>query len=55
MRWDGFTATALPEMRERVSRWLSTDWEPSAAMAALPEDAALIERGGGRMLRCSSF
>ena len=24
-------------------------------MAALREDAALIERGGGRMLRCSSF
>jgi N-glycosylase/DNA lyase len=55
MRWEGFSATALPEIRERVRRWFSADWEPSAAMAALPEDAALIERGGGRMLRCSSF
>jgi len=55
IRWDGFTATALPEIREIVRRWLSADWEPSAAMATLREDAALIERGGGRMLRCSSF
>jgi 3-methyladenine DNA glycosylase/8-oxoguanine DNA glycosylase len=55
MRWDGFTATALPEIREIVRRWLSADWEPSAAMAALGENAALIERGGGRLLRCSSF
>jgi endonuclease III len=39
----------------RVRRWLSADWEPSAAIAALPEAAALIERGGGRMLRGSSF
>jgi 3-methyladenine DNA glycosylase/8-oxoguanine DNA glycosylase len=39
----------------RVRRWLSAEWEPSAAMVALPEAAALIERGGGRMLRGSSF
>ncbi len=55
MRWSGFAATALPEIREIVRRWLSADWEPSAAMTALGEDAALIGRGGGRMLRCSSF
>jgi N-glycosylase/DNA lyase len=52
---EGFTAAALPEIRERVCRWLSADWEPAGAMAALREDAALIARGGGRMLRCSTF
>jgi len=59
MRWDGFTAAALPEIRERVCRWLSIEWEPSAAIARLSGDlrdeAALLERGGGRMLRCSCF
>ena len=55
LRWNGFTTAAVPEIRERVCRWLSADWEPAAAMAALHEDAALIARGGGRMLRCSSF
>jgi 3-methyladenine DNA glycosylase/8-oxoguanine DNA glycosylase len=55
LRWDGFTAAGLPEMLDRVRRWLSADWEPAAAMAALREDAELIARGGGRMLRCSSF
>jgi N-glycosylase/DNA lyase len=39
----------------RVRRWLSADWEPAAAIAALPEAASLIARGGGRMLRGSSF
>jgi 3-methyladenine DNA glycosylase/8-oxoguanine DNA glycosylase len=38
-----------------VRRWLSADWEPSAAIAALPDASVLIERGGGRMLRGSSF
>jgi 3-methyladenine DNA glycosylase/8-oxoguanine DNA glycosylase len=38
-----------------VRRWLSADWEPSPAIAALPDVAALIERGGGRLLRGSSF
>ena len=52
---EGFTAEVLPEIRKRVRRWLSADWEPSPAVSALSEDAALIERGGGRMLRCSSF
>jgi len=38
MRWDGFTAAALPEIRERVCRWLSIEWEPSAAIARLSGD-----------------
>lgn len=38
-----------------MRRWLSTEWEPSAAIAALPQTGGLIERGGGRMLRGSSF
>ena len=53
--WHGFDAAALPEIQRRVYRWLSADWEPASAMAALGQDAALIARGGGRMLRCSSF
>ena len=38
-----------------MQRWLSADWEPALAIAALPDVAQLIERGGGRMLRGSSF
>jgi len=38
-----------------VRRWLSADWEPAAAIAALPDVAQLIELGGGRMLRGSFF
>jgi 3-methyladenine DNA glycosylase/8-oxoguanine DNA glycosylase len=53
--WEGFGAIAEPEVLERVRRWLSADWEPAAAIAALPTLADLIERGGGRMLRGSSF
>jgi len=55
VRWSGFSAADETELLNRVRRWLSVEWEPSAAMAALPEAAALIERGGGRMLRGSSF
>jgi N-glycosylase/DNA lyase len=53
--WEGLRADAEPEILGRVRRWLSTDWEPAAAIAALPEAARLIERGGGRLLRGSSF
>ena len=53
--WEGFDPAALPEIQRRVRRWLSADWEPASAMAALREDAALIALGGGRLLRCSSF
>jgi 3-methyladenine DNA glycosylase/8-oxoguanine DNA glycosylase len=52
---DGFGATAEGEIVRRVRRWLSAEWEPAEAIAALGEDGALIECGGGRMLRCSSF
>jgi 3-methyladenine DNA glycosylase/8-oxoguanine DNA glycosylase len=55
VRWAGFSAADKTEILGRVRRWLSADWEPSAATAALPDAAALIERGGGRMLRGSSF
>ncbi len=52
---EGFDAAALPEIRKRVCRWLSADWEPASAMTALRQEAALIALGGGRLLRCSSF
>ena len=55
LRWDGFTPANLPEIQKRARRWLSADWQPSSAMAALCEDGALIAQGGGRLLRCSSF
>ncbi len=55
VRWAGFSTADETEILGRVRRWLSADWEPSAATAALPDAAALIERGGGRMLRGSSF
>lgn len=58
--WDGFdAATDLEEILRRARRWVSAEWDPAAAIAALrdsfPADAALIERGGGRLLRCSTF
>jgi 3-methyladenine DNA glycosylase/8-oxoguanine DNA glycosylase len=53
--WQGLAATDETEILGRVRRWLSTDWEPAPAIAALPEIAALVERGGGRLLRGSSF
>jgi len=55
VHWDGFGLHAEPEIIRRVRRWLSADWDPAAAIAALGEDGALIGRGGGRILRCSSF
>ena len=53
--WQGFDAAAEPEVLARAGRWISADWEPSAALAALADTAELIEGGGGRMLRGSSF
>ena len=55
LRWDGFAPAGLPEIQRRARRWLSADWQPASAMAVLCEDRALIARGGGRLLRCSSF
>ena len=55
LRWDGFAPANLPEIQKRACRWLSADWQPDSAIAALCEDGALIAQGGGRLLRCSSF
>lgn len=55
IRFDCFDDAARPEISRRVRRWLSADWDPAAAVAALGEDGALIAQGGGRLLRCSSF
>jgi 3-methyladenine DNA glycosylase/8-oxoguanine DNA glycosylase len=56
---DGFAETDRPELLRRVRRWLSAEWDPAPAVAALrdtaPDEAALIAQGGGRILRCSSF
>jgi 3-methyladenine DNA glycosylase/8-oxoguanine DNA glycosylase len=56
---DGFAGSDMPELLRRVGRWLSAEWDPTPAVAALrdaaPEEAALIAQGGGRILRCSSF
>jgi 3-methyladenine DNA glycosylase/8-oxoguanine DNA glycosylase len=52
---EGLGAADGTEILARVGRWLSADWEPAPAIAALPDAAALIERGGGRMLRGSCF
>lgn len=57
--WEGFGGADNPELLRRVGRWVSVEWDPGPAIAALrlelPEEAALIERGAGRILRCSSF
>ena len=55
IRYRGFPASAESEITSRVRRWLSADWDPAEAIAVLGEDGALIRRGGGRILRCSSF
>jgi len=52
---EGLGAADETKILARVRRWLSADWEPAPAIAALPDAAALIERGGGRMLRGSCF
>jgi 3-methyladenine DNA glycosylase/8-oxoguanine DNA glycosylase len=56
---DGFPPSARPEILARAARWVSADWDPSPAIAALgagfAEETALIARGGGRLLRCSTF
>ena len=57
--WRGFPKRAEPEVLRRAGRWVSAEWDPEAAVAALapafPEEAALVARGGGRLLRCSTF
>jgi N-glycosylase/DNA lyase len=51
----GFGPEAAAEIARRVRRWLSADWDPAPAAAALGADGALLARGGGRILRCSTF
>jgi 3-methyladenine DNA glycosylase/8-oxoguanine DNA glycosylase len=57
--WDGFSRRATAEILRRAGRWVSADWSPEAAVAALAtgfaDEAALVARGGGRLLRCSTF
>lgn len=57
--WQGFADAAAPEILRRVARWISAEWDPAAAIAALgagfAEEAALIAAGGGRLLRASTF
>ena len=56
---EGFADDAAPEILSRVSRWVSAEWDPAAAIAALgagfPDEARLVAAGGGRLLRCSTF
>jgi hypothetical protein len=42
--WEGLCVADETEILARVRRWLSADWEPAPAIAALPDAAALIER-----------
>jgi 3-methyladenine DNA glycosylase/8-oxoguanine DNA glycosylase len=55
----GFSRRAKAEVLLRAGRWVSADWSPEAAVAALAigfaDEAALVARGGGRLLRCSTF
>jgi 3-methyladenine DNA glycosylase/8-oxoguanine DNA glycosylase len=57
--WDGPADIDPTEILRRAARWVSAEWDPAAAIAALDagfvEEAALIARGGGRILRCSTF
>ncbi|HEX6441279.1 MAG TPA: hypothetical protein VF007_03770 [Stellaceae bacterium] len=57
--WPGFPRWAEAEILRRAGRWISAEWDPASAVAALapafPEEAALVARGGGRLLRCSTF
>jgi len=61
VEWQGFPddADPEPEILRRVARWVSAEWDPGAAIAALeprfPDEAALIAAGGGRLLRGSTF
>jgi N-glycosylase/DNA lyase len=58
--WHGFDGAAQEEeILRRVARWVSADWDPVPALAALganfPDEAELIATGGGRLLRASTF
>jgi 3-methyladenine DNA glycosylase/8-oxoguanine DNA glycosylase len=57
--WDGLKNADPGEILRRAARWVSAEWDPSGAIAALnssfADEAALIANGGGRVLRCSTF
>jgi N-glycosylase/DNA lyase len=57
--WQGFPDDAAAEILRRAARWVSAEWDPAAAIAALgpgfADEAALIAAGGGRLLRGSTF
>jgi 3-methyladenine DNA glycosylase/8-oxoguanine DNA glycosylase len=57
--WDGLPDDAVAEILRRVGRWVSAEWDPAAAIAALGarfgDEVALIAAGGGRLLRGSAF
>src|SRR5438093_3610044 len=58
--WDEFGENAAPEILKRVRRWVSAEWDPAAAIAALggsgfADEGRLVAAGGGRLLRCSTF
>jgi N-glycosylase/DNA lyase len=59
VHWEGFTDEDAPEIRRRVGRWVSAEWDPMPAIAALgpsfADEARLIDCGGGRLLRGSTF
>ena len=59
VEWRGFPDGSAAEILRRVARWVSADWDPAAAIAALgpafPDEVALIAAGGGRLLRGSTF
>lgn len=56
---DGFAGVDPAAILGRAARWVSAEWDPAPAIAALgaafADEAALVARGGGRMLRCSTF
>jgi 3-methyladenine DNA glycosylase/8-oxoguanine DNA glycosylase len=57
--WEGFRDKTQPEILRRAARWISAEWNPEAAIAALgvgfADEATQIAQGGGRLLRCSTF
>ncbi|HEX3952572.1 MAG TPA: hypothetical protein VHW90_03295 [Stellaceae bacterium] len=59
VEWSGFAADAAPEIARRVGRWVSAEWDPTSAIAALAagfaDEVPLIAAGAGRLLRCSTF
>jgi N-glycosylase/DNA lyase len=59
VEWEGLPDDVACEILRRVARWVSAEWDPAPAVAALAngfaDEAALVAVGGGRILRCSTF